>query len=96
MQGAYQIMKLPIPDDFVLGTGHGFTIQSLAEDALREAGQSPNLIVPNPDFQRLDTHSSLVADTRKSKYLFGFRPFVTANMLVRSLVGHHKEHLPCE
>jgi GDPmannose 4,6-dehydratase len=95
MQGVFGLMQLNVPGDFILGTGQGLTIRHLAEVALGEVALPPSLVVPNPSFSRIDPQCTLLANAKKANRAFGFKPKVSAERVVRSLVNYHREHLPC-
>ncbi|MDE2040073.1 MAG: GDP-mannose 4,6-dehydratase [Elusimicrobia bacterium] len=87
MEAAWNIMQLPEPDDFVIGTGKAHAIQEFLEEAFRAVGLDARRHVRFDErFLRPGKTSALVADAAKARRAFGFTPRVGFPELVRMLI----------
>ncbi|MBI3550096.1 MAG: GDP-mannose 4,6-dehydratase [Elusimicrobia bacterium] len=89
MEAAWNILQLPEPDDFVIGTGKAHAIQEFLDETFRTVGVDPRVCVKfDPRFTRPGKTSALVADPAKARKAFGFNPKVGFKDIVRILVKH--------
>ncbi|MEQ1727501.1 MAG: GDP-mannose 4,6-dehydratase [Vicinamibacterales bacterium] len=87
MEAAWNIMQLETPDDFVIATGEGHTVQEWVDEAFAAAGLDPARHVRiDQSLVRPTKTSPLVGDITKARRVFGFAPAVTFKPLVRLMV----------
>jgi len=92
MEAAYNIMQLPQPDDYVIGTGEAHSVKDFVNEACLVADLNPEKYVESSkEFMRPAANSILVADISKAKKAFGFDPKVKFKELVRLMVQHDLE-----
>jgi len=87
MEAAWNILQLPSPDDFVIGTGRAHAIQEFLDESFRLLRLDPRRHVRfDPNLVRPGKTSALVADSAKARRAFGFKPRVGFPELVRMLL----------
>lgn len=93
MEAAWNILQLPAPDDFVIGSGTAPTIRYMATEALRQVGvPSPeSRLEINPAFLRPGKQPSLRSDISKARAAFGFCPKVDIGELITILLDSKQE-----
>lgn len=94
VKAAWQMMQLDRPDDFVIATGHGWTVREMAEEALRVAGVRENaasLLTHDATFRRPGHAPTLIGDPAKARRAFGFQPKATVSDVIVMLVDHYRE-----
>ncbi len=92
MGGAYSIMQLDSPSDFILGTGQAYTIRKLVQKAFFivydtcNEGFGMDLVDENPQYDRADTPVTLVGDITKAKNAFSWDPQYHGTKLIEELL----------
>jgi GDPmannose 4,6-dehydratase len=75
------------PQDFVIGTGHSWTVQHLCETAFAVVGLDyRDYVVQDPRFMRPAEVDLLVADPSKAKKILGWTPRVSFQQLIEMMV----------
>ena len=78
MEGAWQIMQLDKPDDYVLATGKGWTIRELAERALIYVGMARTKIA---EPKQKTVEPELIGDTALTEAAILWHPTLTCYVL---------------
>jgi GDPmannose 4,6-dehydratase len=83
----WRMLQLDEPEDFVIGTGHTWTVRQLCEVAFEHVGLDwREFVKVDPKFLRPAEVDLLVADPSKAKEKLGWRPSVEFHELVRMMV----------
>lgn len=93
MEAAWAMLQHPRPDDYVIGTGVAWTIATMTRAAFELAGVQgfEEHITINAGILRPGPQPTLIADSRKAREAFGFRPKTSVHDLIAMLV-EHEEH----
>lgn len=92
MEAAWQILQLPHPNDFVIGTGEAHSVREFMEEAFRQVGLNASKYVEfDPKLMRPGKTSTLVADYSKAKKAFGYEPKVKYKELIRIMIESDKK-----
>lgn len=92
MEVAWQIMQLPQPNDFVIGTGEAHSVREFAEAAFKAVGlDAARYIETDPKLLRPGKTSTLIADYSKAKKVFGYEPQVKFKELITIMAEHDLE-----
>ncbi|MEO8679312.1 MAG: GDP-mannose 4,6-dehydratase [Vicinamibacterales bacterium] len=87
MEAAWQILRAPAADDFVIATGEAHTVREWVDEAFAIVGLDPEKhVVFDERFMRPSKTSVLVGDISKARRVFGFEPKVKFKELVRLMV----------
>src|SRR6478672_7943604 len=83
----WRMLQLDEPQDFVIGTGHTWTVQQLCETAFGAVGLDyRDHVVQDPRFIRPAEVDLLVADPSKARRVLGWTPKVTFKQLIEMMV----------
>ncbi len=83
MEAAWRILQQDAPDDFIIATGEGHTVQEWLDAAFSLAGLDPAAHVSiDPGLLRPANTLRLVGDISKARRAFGFEPKVKFGNLV--------------
>ncbi|MFI5243068.1 MAG: GDP-mannose 4,6-dehydratase [Gemmatimonadales bacterium] len=83
----WRMLQLDEPQDFVIGTGHTWSVQQLCETAFSVVGLDyRKFIVQDPRFMRPAEVDLLVADPSKAKRVLGWTPKVPFQSLIEMMV----------
>jgi len=83
----WRMLQLDEPQDFVIGTGHTWTVQHLCETAFGAVGLDyRDYVVQDPRFMRPAEVDLLVADASKAKKVMGWEPQVSFQQLIEMMV----------
>jgi len=83
----WRMLQLDDPQDFVVGTGHTWTVQHLCETAFGTVGLDyRDYVVQDPRFMRPAEVDLLVADPSKAKQVLGWEPKVSFHQLIEMMV----------
>src|SRR5512140_75431 len=83
----WRMLQRDDPQDFVIGTGHTWTVQQLCETAFGAVGLDyRDHVVQDPRFIRPAEVDLLVADPSKAKRVLGWTPRVTFRQLIEMMV----------
>ena len=78
VEAMWRMLQLDEPQDFVIGTGHTWTVQHLCETAFGAVGLDyRDYVVQDPKFMRPAEVDLLVADPSKAKKVMGWKPKVS-------------------
>jgi GDPmannose 4,6-dehydratase len=88
-EAIYAMLQSDTPDDYVIGTGESHSIAEFCEAAFRIVGLDwqDHVVVDNELVRRIDTPVTC-ADASKLRNRFGWRPKLSFNDLVASMVEH--------
>lgn len=87
MDGAWQILQLDKPDDFVIATGEAHTVREWVEAAFAVVKLKPDkYLVTDPKLIRPTKTSTLIGDITKAGKTFGFKPKVKFKALIELMV----------
>lgn len=87
MRGMWQIQQQPAPDDFVLATGSGHTVQQVCETAFAYAGHDWSTYIDiDPSLARRPDPADRVGNAEKARKLLGWRPDMQFTDLIHHLV----------
>jgi GDPmannose 4,6-dehydratase len=81
------ILRSGTPDDFVVATGQPHTVADFARIAFDEVGLSWRDYVHTSDTVPLERRARLVGDATKLRTVTDWRPLVTFEQMVRSMVA---------
>ncbi len=84
------ILRADAPDDFVVATGQLHTVGEFARIAFEEVGLCWQDYVRVRDVVGLERRAALVGDSTKLRTVTGWRPSVTFEELVRSLIAEQQ------
>lgn len=96
MEAAVDMLQLPDPDDYMIGTGTAEQIGEMVGRALNEAGVPIDRVLGSV---RVDAslapglQPTYIADTTKAHTDFGFKPKHSVGDLIKMLVRHHQEQI---
>jgi GDPmannose 4,6-dehydratase len=83
----WRMLQLDAPEDYVIGTGHTFSVRDFCEAAFSVADLSwENHVVQDEKFFRPAEVDLLVADASKAETELGWKPAVTFEALVQMMV----------
>ena len=83
----WRMLQLDSPEDFVVGTGHTWSVRQLCEEAFGYKGLDyAKYVRQDPKHMRPAEVDLLVADASKAKQLLGWEPKVGFRDLVRMMV----------
>ncbi|MDQ8154453.1 MAG: GDP-mannose 4,6-dehydratase [Gemmatimonadota bacterium] len=83
----WRMLQQDVPEDFVIGTGHTWTVRQLCEVAFTHVGLDwADFVKVDPKFLRPAEVDLLVADPRKAQDKLGWTPSVDFHALVRMMV----------
>ena len=83
----WRMLQQDKPDDYVIGTGHKWTVQQLCEEAFSYVGLDwRDFVKTDARFVRPAEVELLVADSSKAKRVLGWEPKVHFRELVRMMV----------
>jgi len=86
-QMMWLILQQDSPDDYVIGTGESHSVKELVEEAFGYAGLKWKRYVRiDPRYFRPTEVNDLIADTRKVKKVFGWRPKINFHDLVKIMI----------
>jgi len=87
VEGMWRMLQLDTPEDLVIGTGEGHTIQEFVEEAFRLAGMDWQKYVKFDEryYRPTEVHA-LIADASKAKRILGWEPKVRFRGLVRLMM----------
>ena len=87
VEAMHQILQLPAPDDYVIGTGEAHSIQELCELAFAEVGLDwREFVVADPRLMRATDSSYTCANPQKLHAVSNWRPRVKFRDLVSMMV----------
>jgi GDPmannose 4,6-dehydratase len=83
----WRMLQLDEPQDFVIGTGHTWTVQQLCETAFGAVGLDyRDYVKQDARFMRPAEVDLLVADPTKARTLMGWTPTVSFEQLIGMMV----------
>lgn len=86
-EGMWRILQLDKPGDFVLGTGRSHSVKEFVREAFNYVGLDwRKFIVIDKRYFRPTDVNNLVADISKAKKVFGWKPKITFEDLVKIMV----------
>jgi GDPmannose 4,6-dehydratase len=87
MQAAWLMLQQDIPDDYVIATGKGHTVEEFVLEAFRYVNlDSKKYVKTSAKFIRPTKTSTLIGDSSKAKMAFGFNPKVQFKDLVKLMI----------
>ncbi|MDQ2767847.1 MAG: GDP-mannose 4,6-dehydratase [Gemmatimonadota bacterium] len=87
VEAMWRMLQLDEPQDFVIGTGHTWTVQHLCATAFGAVGLDyRDYVVQDPKFMRPAEVDLLVADPSKAKTVMGWEPKVSFQQLIEMMV----------
>ena len=87
VRAMWLMLQQETPDDFVVGTGETYTVESFVQAAFEHVGLNwHDYVVIDPKFYRPAEVDLLVADPTKAKTVLGWEPKVTLEQLVKMMV----------
>jgi GDPmannose 4,6-dehydratase len=87
VEAMWRMLQQDVPDDYVIGTGHTWTVRQLCEVAFSHAGLDWQEHVKQDDrFRRPAEVDLLVADPSKAKSKLGWTPTVGFQALIQMMV----------
>jgi GDPmannose 4,6-dehydratase len=94
MRGATLALRHDTPDDYVLASGVGRTVQELVDVAFAHVGIDPaGRVRIDPQFTRGVEEVPLVGDPSKARRVLGFQPQVSFEELIGEMVDFDLERL---
>jgi GDPmannose 4,6-dehydratase len=92
MDGAWRMLQVDEPDDYVLATGETHSVREFLEEAFGYAGLDWNeYVVIDPRYFRPAEVDHLVGDYSRAREKLGWEPTVRFEELVRMMVDHDRE-----
>ena len=83
----WRMLQQDTPRDYVVGTGQAHTVRDLVDTAFRHVGLDyRDFVVSDPRFMRPAEVDVLLADPSRARAELGWRPTVSFEQLVRSMV----------
>ncbi len=83
----WRILQQDKPDDYVTGTGESHSVKELVEEAFSYVGLKWKKNVEiDPRYFRQKEVSNLIADIKKVKKIFKWRPKINFNNLVKIMI----------
>jgi GDPmannose 4,6-dehydratase len=87
VEAMYEIMQVKKPDDYVIGAGKSHSVRELVEEAFNYAGLNWKKYVKiDPRYFRPTEVNNLIADTKKAKRCFNWKPKVSFHDLVKIMI----------
>jgi GDPmannose 4,6-dehydratase len=87
VEAMWMMLQQPEPDDFVISTGHTWTVRDLCDAAFKHVGLDyKKHVVQDPKFFRPAEVDLLVGDPAKAAKVLGWKPKVTFHELVAMMV----------
>ena len=87
VQGMWLMLQQDLPRDFVLATGHTYTVGRFAELAFQVLGLDyRDFVIQDPRFMRLADVDLLVGDPSKARQFLGWEATTSFEQLVRIMV----------
>jgi GDPmannose 4,6-dehydratase len=87
VEAMWMMLQQPEPDDFVISTGHTWTVRELCDAAFKHVGLDyKNHVVQDPKFFRPAEVDLLVGDPSKAAKVLGWKPKVSFHELVTMMV----------
>jgi GDPmannose 4,6-dehydratase len=87
VEAMWLMLQKPTPDDYVISTGHTWTVRELCETAFKHAGLDyKKHVVQDPKFFRPAEVDLLVGDPAKAMKELGWKPKVSFHDLVAMMV----------
>jgi GDPmannose 4,6-dehydratase len=94
VQAMWQMMQLPAPDDFVIGTGVLRTVGELCEVSYRIVGEDWRAhVVSDPRFLRPLETGPTVADASKARDKLGWAPSTAFESILNDMISAHLDRL---
>jgi GDPmannose 4,6-dehydratase len=92
MDGAWRMLQVDEPDDYVLATGETHSVREFLEEAFGYAGLDWNeYVVIDPRYFRPAEVDHLIGDYSRAREKLGWEPTVRFEELVRMMVDHDRE-----
>jgi len=92
MDGAWRMLQVDEPDDYVLATGETHSVREFLEHAFGYAGLDWNeYVVIDPRYFRPAEVDQLIGDYSRAREKLGWEPTVRFEELVRMMVDHDRE-----
>ena len=92
MDGAWRMLQVDEPDDYVLATAETHSVREFLEEAFGYAGLDWNeFVVIDPRYFRPAEVDHLIGDYSRAKEKLGWEPTVRFEELVRMMVDHDRE-----
>jgi GDPmannose 4,6-dehydratase len=92
MDGAWRMLQVDEPDDYVLATGETHSVREFLEQAFGYAGLDWNeYVVIDPRYFRPAEVDQLIGDYSRAREKLGWEPTVRFEELVRMMVDHDRE-----
>ena len=87
VRGMWMMMQEESPDDYVIATGRGYTVQQFIDAAFNYVGlPAEECIVIDPKFCRPSEVYHLCGNAKKATDAFGWKPKITFDKLVHGMV----------
>lgn len=97
VEGMWRMLQVDEPEDFVLATGVGYTVQEFLETAFSHAGLDWHEFVKfDPRYLRPTEVDALMGDATKAERALGWKPTVLGDELARLMVDADMEALEFE
>ncbi|MES1248121.1 MAG: GDP-mannose 4,6-dehydratase [Actinomycetota bacterium] len=97
MDGAWRMLQVDEPDDFVLATGETHSIRELLDEAFGYVGLDWNdYVTVDERYFRPSEVDLLIGDYSKAKEKLGWEPTVKFQELIRMMVDHDRERRQTE
>lgn len=89
VEAMWQMMQQPQPDDYVLATGHSYSIRAFLDAAFDTVGlRWQDYVVQNPKYMRPSEVQRLVGDPRRIRENLGWEASTTGPEVARLMVQH--------
>jgi GDPmannose 4,6-dehydratase len=97
VEGMWRMLQTPEPADFVLATGHGYSVREFAQAAFDHAGLNWQKHVKfDQRYLRPTEVDSLIGDATKASELLGWKASIHTAKLARIMVDADIAALECE
>jgi GDPmannose 4,6-dehydratase len=97
VEGMWRMLQAPEPDDFVLATGRGYTVQEFAQAAFEHAGLDWQKYVKFDErYLRPTEVDALIGDASKASQALGWKASIHTSELARIMVDADTTALECE
>jgi GDPmannose 4,6-dehydratase len=97
VEGMWRMLQTPEPGDFVLATGHGYSVREFAQAAFDHAGLNWQKHVKfDQRYLRPTEVDSLIGDATKASELLGWKASIHTAKLARIMVDADIAALECE
>lgn len=88
----WRMLQQPTPDDYVVATGHAFSVREFLDEAFGYAGlEWKDFVTFDPMYLRPSEVDFLLGDPSKARKALGWSPTVDFKSLVRMMVDHDAE-----